>query len=245
MTAKTLSVGYRPERNVAVRTSLGASISLAQQISGMLLVPLVTLMYSSPLVTLRKILQRKSCAGNAFHPSLLLVANCMAWTVYSVHQGVAKMYGPLLVNLFGLCVNGAYLAIFSRYLTETDRPAFFPLVPATVSTMCILAAVSFASPLNHYWGDLTLLINCLLFTGPLASFREAWKKKSVESMPVSTILSGLVASCNCVVFFACLRDATGLIPNAMGVLLSVVQMSFYAYIVRLVRTQEKKQLAMA
>lgn len=213
-------------------TSVSAfNVYFTKQVTGVLLIPLVALLYSSPIPVLRKIVQAKSTLKYVFLPYLLLFANCTAWVVYCLHRGWASMYEPLIINIYGLGVNTVALWIFNHYITdETIRSKFNQQASLTAIGILCLAVVSFTTSFKRWWGYVTLAVNCLLFIGPLAAFDDVWRTKSVEYMPMNTILPGLVASANASIYFYCLRDAVGLIPNAVGVFLSAVQIMFYGFV---------------
>merc|ERR1712107_441859 len=136
-----------------------------------------------------------------------------------------------LINVYGMGVNVVALWIFNRYITDgTSRSRFRQQVPLTVLGMFCLTLLSFTTSFKRWWGYVTLAINCLLFIGPIATFDDVWKTKSIKYLPMNTILPGLAASTNASIYFHCIRDAVGLIPNTVGVLLSTVQVMFYGFV---------------
>lgn len=151
------------------------------------------------------------------------------------------MYEPFVVNCYGLCINTVTLAVYAHYISDgAVRLNFFRKVPPALLCLVFLAAFSCASGSNDctdpsslrcWWGKVCIIVNCALFAGPFSAFQEAWTSKSVEFMPLGSSICGLVASLDCSVYFLCLSDINGLIPNACGVVLSAVQICFYNYMV--------------
>lgn len=218
-----------PAKQITSASAFG--VYSTKQVTGVLLIPLVAILYSSPIPVLRKIAQAKSTLKYLFLPYLLLFANCTAWVVYCLHRGWAAMYEPLIINIYGLGVNTAALWIFNHYITdETVRSRFNRQVSFTMIAIFCLTFVSFTTSFKRWWGYVTLAMNCWLFIGPLAAFSDVWRTKSVEYMPMNTVVPGLIASTNASIYFYCLRDAVGLIPNAVGVVLSAVQIMFYGFV---------------
>lgn len=214
-----------------------------EDISGLILVPLVAMLYSSPIPVVRDILKKKSTLKYEFLPYLLTWANSFAWVFYFVHCGWKNDIQPFLVNVYGLALNTAVLIIFRAHITDDAVLSKFSLeVPATVLCCGVLCTASFIgvplpcdcsdrSSAACWWGKVCVIVNCFLFCGPLAIFQEVWTTKSVQYMPISSIVSGLIASLDCTVYFLCKGDVNGLIPNVAGVVLSGLQAVFFVYIV--------------
>eukprot|EP00931_Biecheleriopsis_adriatica_P104532 TRINITY_DN79198_c0_g1_i1.p1 TRINITY_DN79198_c0_g1~~TRINITY_DN79198_c0_g1_i1.p1 ORF type:complete len:316 (+),score=20.64 TRINITY_DN79198_c0_g1_i1:70-1017(+) len=213
---------------------------LIEDISGLILVPVVAMLYSSPIPVVRDILKKKSTLKYEFLPYVLVWANSLTWTVYFIHCGWQQNVPPFLVNAYGLGLNTAVLLIFKCHITDdTVRSRFSLQVSAAVVFMATLCVISFTavpsdcsdpSSRGCWWGKVCIIVNCCLFFGPLAIFQEVWQTKSVQYMPVSSILSGLISSSDCAVYFLCKGDVNGLIPNLAGVTLSALQALFYIYV---------------
>jgi len=135
---------------------------------------------------------------------LLMFANCFVWTTFCFIRGIDVMYEPLIVNSYGLCVTIVALLVYARYITEDAvRASFIRKVPLTMLGLVLLAVTAFTSGTNDctdpssfkcWWGKFCIVVNSALFVGPFVAFREAWASKSVEFMPLASIVSGLIAS---------------------------------------------------
>eukprot|EP00929_Paragymnodinium_shiwhaense_P010651 TRINITY_DN115488_c0_g1_i1.p1 TRINITY_DN115488_c0_g1~~TRINITY_DN115488_c0_g1_i1.p1 ORF type:complete len:320 (-),score=44.22 TRINITY_DN115488_c0_g1_i1:125-1084(-) len=219
----------------------GNLVHLTKTVTGLLLIPLVIWLYSSPVPVMRKIWRAGTTGSYDFWPYILLVCNTLAWVVFTIHQGVEKYYEPFIVNCYGFVVNGTVLLVFRAKITDPGVKRRFNIaVPVVLLPMIGLAIWSFCSDKHDcedpnswrcWWGKVTIAVNCALFFGPLSVFSDVWKSKCVRSMPMGQSVAGLVSSINCCVYFFCLQDMNGLIPNMFGVFLSLGQLFFYLYMV--------------
>lgn len=228
----------------AVFEGLGADeAGRLKSITGFILVPLVIALYSSPIPVLRHIMSGKSTGNYSFVLFLLLVCNTFCWCVFALRRGIDLLFEPFIVNSYGLCINVAALTIFRCNITDAEtRRKFDTRVPATVLLLLVLAVCLYFDPsdacreepgsIECWWGKLTLIVNCLLFGGPISDLKKAWKTQSVEFLPLGPLIAGLLASCDCTIYFICVSDINGLIPNVVGVVMSAGQIMFYGYIVR-------------
>lgn len=209
-------------------------------VSGMIFIPLIIWLYSSPIPVLRTIIREKTTGQFEVLPYVLLVANCIVWVVLSLHMGLDEYYEPFTVNSYGLCLNSAAVLIYGMHITEAEQMRKFKrLVPGILLPIVLLAALSFVNSGHScedpnswrcWWGKVCIVVNCALFVGPLAAFGQVWRTKSVQYMPLGPSVAGCVASINCSIYFSRLGDLNGLIPNVFGIVLSGVQIMFYFYI---------------
>lgn len=227
--------------NVFHRVGKHRSLS-AKTVSGWISIPLVISFYSSSFPVMKDIMARKSTDRYAFAPYLLLWGSCFTWVIYSIHIGIAKVYEAFTVNCYGVLVNTCALAIYYRNMSS-DNPdkkrRFRRICVSFILSLAAFAGVSFGrqfhdcsdpNSLRCWWGKLTMFLNIVLFGGPFAAFKDTWTTKSVKYLPLMQPITGLACSINAVVYFCCLRDANGLIPNVCGIALSAAQIAFRFFI---------------
>merc|ERR1719499_2264643 len=83
--------------------------------------------------------------------------------------------------------------------------------------MCWMAAVAFSA-------------NIAMFIGPCLIFSHVWATKSVQFLPLSVAVSTFLCSVPWLCYGICLNDYAVIIPNIIGVGLSLLQMALYLYI---------------
>jgi solute carrier family 50 protein (sugar transporter) len=236
MAAKPL----RPTGLEGVTLGKTGTRELVKATTGAVIIPFGIFLYSSPLPVMLKILREKSTSGYSFMPYLVPWCNSFTWCVFCFHRGIGLMYEVFTCNVYGLVVYSAILAIYWWSITDPAvRRSFRVKVPLTLLVMVGLAAASALDPhhvctdptsLACWYGKVVIVVNCALFGGVFDVFGKVWRTKSVEFLPLLPSISGLAISSDCTAYFICLRDINGLIPNMLGVVFSVVQLIFYAYI---------------
>jgi len=239
--AKTIGqLEEEPRESRQLKEPRGAK-DTAIMVSGFLLIPLTIWLYSSPFPVARSIVRARSTGEYSFIPYLMLCSNCFSWVVFSFQCGLAEYYACFFPNVYGTFANALVLAVYCRFITDPQvRRSFLIWVPMVTLSLLVLATISFLSGTNNcsnpdslhcWWGKVTVLCNLALFCGPMAAARRAFTTKSTKYLPLGQSLAALVASSNCCIYFSCLWNLNGLVPNVAGTLLSLAQIVFYMTII--------------
>ena len=190
--------------------------------------------------TFRRIVTRRSTEEFSGVPYVVAAVQCFAWTVYCILT--PGRLSPGVTNGIGVAVEGAYSAVFMRYVDAGPKRAAFARTLA-LACSCSVAATGFlllGVPARRQAATVGLVadvLNVIMYSAPLGVMGTVVRTRSVEFMPFNLSL-GTLGSAACWSAYAIyVGDATILVPNGMGVALALAQLALYA---RYAGTEESK-----
>ncbi|KAG7396543.1 hypothetical protein PHYBOEH_002155 [Phytophthora boehmeriae] len=152
------------------------------------------------------------CVANSIYP--LVVVNCVGVTTSLVFSGIYYLWSSPQRRLYvrklwvvaatGLLLATVYAAIGVQGGTNQSPRD----VAAILGFMCVAA-------------------NTCLFAAPLETMGKVIRTKSAASLPISLCIANLTSGALWSVMAICQDDMFVLVPNALGTVLSVVQVSLY------------------
>ncbi|KAL7090566.1 hypothetical protein ACP275_12G049400 [Erythranthe tilingii] len=185
--------------------------------------------YLSPAVTFRRIRQLKSTTGYLLIPYVVALFSSAIWLYYGVLD--AKATTLISINAFGCLVEFVYICMYFYYSAYNYR-VYTVKVIGLVS--CILC--SFILLTNFTWKGNTMLdivgwfclgASVLVYGATLGTVVRAIKSGSVEFIPITLtcVLTGNATIWGIYGFL--LEDDNILVPNIVGFILGVGQISVY------------------
>lgn len=187
----------------------------------------------SPWPDYRRILREKSTGPLSMLPLLMLFVNCYMWCMYAY---LVENFFPL----FACCVLGmvtfiVFMSIFYRYSNE--RPKLNKLIAAAIvflaawTAYVIVATAGLTNQsedsITKILGYMCVAINIAVYASPLDTMKTVIKTKNSESLPISLCSMNLLNGSLWVVFGAVEGDYFVLTPNAIGSVLSAIQVGLY------------------
>jgi solute carrier family 50 protein (sugar transporter) len=188
---------------------------------------------ASPAPSYYRMYQRRSTGDMSILPVVALFGNCYLWMIYGYLVGN-------FVPLFAVCAFGGTTSIIFMivfYLLTPDRAFVYKLwaVAALCSVvLAVYAAIGVAGVTNQprhqveqILGYFAVALNLCLYASPLATMRHVVAVKDASSMPITMSIVGVVNGCLWVSVAVGDDDMFVLVPNAVGALLSAVQIALY------------------
>eukprot|EP00049_Salpingoeca_infusionum_P022473 m.370072 g.370072 ORF g.370072 m.370072 type:complete len:338 (-) comp52081_c0_seq1:214-1227(-) len=179
----------------------------------------------SGLASVRQIVKTKSTGGLSMLPFISLFTNCVIWTWYGHLIADPTV---LLPNCSGVVLGGAYTLAYLRYSKETQLPLLVGsgAIVSAISAAALSLPTETALPIIGYTGDVLAVI---LMASPLATVKTVLQEKSTRALPFPVSMATFLnaASWTCYGYFV-MGDPLIWIPNALGLLASVVQLSLFA-----------------
>ena len=195
-------------------------------------------LFASPIPTMKYVVKVGSVMQFSPDPYIMNAINCVVWVMWA--SVTPDRMAPLITNAIGTGVNVVYLFIFFWWGDTSSRSLFLKKIFAATLLIAATAAFSFmVAPLvfekaDADWkvesaalGVLADIFNVLMYAGPLTIAVTVIKTKSVEFMPLGLAVGTTFCSVTWFGYGIVVRDITIVIPNGLGVLLSVLQFLLY------------------
>ncbi|KAG2506133.1 hypothetical protein JM18_009064 [Phytophthora kernoviae] len=166
-------------------------------------------------------------------PVVMLFCNSFLWTMYGFMVG--QLF-PLFATCFmGQCTCIGFILIYYRW--SPDRPAVrrLCLKAGSIMAMAMLYVILGAHGFTHQsrnqvvttLGFMCITVNICLYASPLDTMKRVVQTKSAASLPISLCTVNLLNGLLWVAFGLTEGDYFVLTPNAIGSVLSTVQVALY------------------
>jgi hypothetical protein len=178
--------------------------------------------------------------GTAMSPiPLLAIAACgYQWSFYGYFAyTVTGNVGFLFLihsNILGLILGMYYIWIYSRTHSVTT---LWKLSVSLVLIFCMefiytmnLEDSTQVSKALEICGLLSAAVSIVVSASPMVSIKQAILEKSIQCLPTDMIAASTVSNCLWLVFGYLLSDSWVLIPNSVGLVFSMIQISVIGYI---------------
>lgn len=188
----------------------------------------------APWPEFRGIIKAKSTGPLTVLPIVMLLCNTYLWASYGflVHQVF-----PLIATCStGVCTSSVFIAIYYKY--SDDRAAVRRILYRTAAVLgattlyIVLGAhdVLVHQPydqLVYTQGIFAIIANLCLYAAPLDTMKRVVELRNAESLPISLCVVNLLNGVLWVAFGLTEGDYFVLTPNAIGSVLSAVQVGLY------------------
>nr|UJT76397.1 bidirectional sugar transporter SWEET4c [Hemerocallis fulva] len=190
-------------------------------------------LFLSPVPTFVGIVKRKDVEQFSPVPYLATLLNCMLWVLYGLPIVHPDSTLVLTINGAGVVIELIYIAVFVTFCDGKKRfnviLIFLGEIIFTVTFgVLVIELLHTTTRRSTVVGILCVIFCIMMYVAPLSVMRMVIKTKSVEYMP---LFLSVASFCNgtCWTVYSLLKfDLNILIPNAIGLLFSVVQLILYA-----------------
>ncbi|KAG7395422.1 hypothetical protein PHYBOEH_003781 [Phytophthora boehmeriae] len=183
----------------------------------------------SPFPDFRRVHTEQSTGEVRILPVMMLCVNCFTWAMYGYLSGT---YFPVFaINAAGTITSLVFSTVFYRW--SSDRSALHKMGAAVFGWMafviefivlCKSDVISISSDkLEKIVGYLAVALNICLYASPLRTMKLVLSTKSAASLPAMMCCVNLVNGSLWVLYGILANDMFVLTPNAMGVVLSAIQ----------------------
>ncbi|XP_066310823.1 bidirectional sugar transporter SWEET4-like [Miscanthus floridulus] len=185
-------------------------------------------LYLSSAFIFRDIYREGSVQGYSFLPYPMALLNCMIWTFYgTVHPDSTFV---IIINCLGMVIEGIYVGIYIWFSDGVVRQN------ARSVLLVLLVPVVLVSGLGFGWthkvfGYAGVASGIIMYGSPLSITKRVVETGSVENLSLSMASACLVNSSlwTAYAFMSKPYDLYIAIPNVLGWVLAVAQLSLYAY----------------
>ncbi|KAL2321854.1 hypothetical protein Fmac_026233 [Flemingia macrophylla] len=201
-------------------------------------------LFMSPLPTFVKIWKAKSVQDFRPDPYLATMLNCALWTFYGLPFVSEDNILVLTINAFGFCLEMFYIFIFLIYSTGEKRKKILLIVLGEF--IIIALVVSLLMTLVHkpkkrklIAGPICICFNIIMYASPLTIMRLVIRMKSVKYMPFLLSFTNFFNGVVWTVYAILKWDPFVMIPNSLGTLSGLLQLSLYAVYYRTTNWNEE------
>jgi len=189
-------------------------------------------LFLSPLPTFLTIMRNGEVGGFVPDPYLATFLNCALWVFYGLPVVHPDSLLVVTINGTGLAIETVYLSIFFAYAPKPKRAKMLGVL--AVEFVFIAAVVAGVLLGAHTHEKRSLVVGCvciffgtLMYAAPLTIMKKVIATKSVEYMPFTLSFVSLLNAI-CWTTYALIKfDIFITIPNAMGALLGIMQLTLY------------------
>ncbi|KAI3525677.1 hypothetical protein L1887_04657 [Cichorium endivia] len=199
------------------------------------------LSFTSPISQFREIVKRKSADNYNGTPYIATFLSCSLWILYGLLDPDEGLL-IVTVNAAGVAMQSLYLVLLFIYSSKEKRVKYFGFVILDIVCFGIVVAFTLVafegSSRRTFTGVLCATFTTMMYAAPLAALQTTIKTKSVEYMPILLVFSLFVNGCVWLTFAILVTDVFvlvsvldisffHLVPNAIGILLGVIQFCVY------------------
>ena len=142
---------------------------------------------------------------------------------------LSTMTVPIVVNTAGTLLNLSFLACYMYFANGKvlldARRQFVSLLIVTL----VAIASWIISGSNEGVGYVAMVVNVMMLYGPLAAAGEVIRTRSTSTLPLMPLVWTLIASSLWFSYGVYIRELPVYIPNALGVIFGILQISLYAW----------------
>ena len=198
---------------------------LLKNIFGWVGTAISTFFYIAPIVPFSKLIKGDMTVKEV--PGILLICtfmNCILWANYGLLKDRFLQYFP---NGLGGAITLIYITIFLIHLAG-QRINF-----ALLYNFFLIIAIVGLSLLFYFvidveiTGKVVLIFNVLMFAAPGEKMYTVCRTGSYELIPIWSTIGGLACSGCWFMYGVYVSDIYVIIPNALGILCSIVQVVVY------------------
>ncbi|KMZ64773.1 Bidirectional sugar transporter SWEET3b [Zostera marina] len=195
------------------------------------------LLFASPILTFKKVLQKKNIEGFSCIPYIMAMFNCLLYTWYGlpvVSRGWENF--PLItINGLGIFLELSFVSIYLRFASikqkASEKVNGCLLVPALLLFVGVALTSTFSFH-NHRTrkilvGSFGLVASVLMYSSPLVAVKQVIKTRSVKFMPFHLSLFTFIATSLWMAYGLVTHDLVLAAPNMVGCPMGLLQLLVY------------------
>ncbi|KAM0891348.1 hypothetical protein ACQ4PT_026477 [Festuca glaucescens] len=158
------------------------------------------------------------------------VPSCLVWLQYGLTPPLSRAI--IIINAIGIAIEGTYIGIYLRMATVPIRRRIFMALVLIISILGMIASVIFplVNDPHRPLGVMGDLASVAMYAGPARQLRAVWTTKDVRNMSFCVAAASLCSGISWTTYAGLIGDWYILVPNAIGILLALVQLIFYVVI---------------
>ncbi|XP_038709404.1 uncharacterized protein LOC120004207 [Tripterygium wilfordii] len=185
----------------------------------------------APLATFYQIYRRKSSEGFQSIPYVIGMFSAMLWLFYAIFKKDATLL--ITINIFTFCMQTGYIIVYFLYATKKDRILTTKLVLLFdvfgFGVICLLSLfLTKGEKRIAVLGWICMIFALCVFVAPLGIMKKVIQTKSVEFMPFYLSFFLTLSAVMWFFYGFLMKDLFVAVPNTLGFLFGVAQMSLYA-----------------
>jgi solute carrier family 50 protein (sugar transporter) len=189
-------------------------------------------LFLAPTQTFWKIVKKKDVEEFSPDPYLATLLQCLLWLFYGLPFVHPNSMLIVTINGIGLVIEAIYLITFFVYAPNKKRLRMLVVLGIEAVFMVALVLSVLLGAHTHSRRSMIVGILCVIagsamYASPLTVMSKVVRTKSVEYMPFFLSLVGLLNGATWTVYGLIKFDIFVVIPNGIGVLLSLVQLILY------------------
>ncbi|CAI7992076.1 Sugar transporter SWEET1 [Geodia barretti] len=196
-------------------------------------------LFSSGLLTIRKIHSSRSVGSVSHIPFVAASLNCSLWMTY----GVLKPDSPItFINMAGLFLQLFYIAVYHTYVEmkfKIQRDFTIVLVTVLSISTYYTYLVSDHERVMNQMGVVCNIFTIIFFASPLINMAEVVRSKSTETMSFPLTVMSVSTTLSWVLYGLLVADVYVIFPNTVGVFLACIQLALFV----MYRDHSKKLVA--
>jgi len=191
------------------------------------------LLFLSPVPTFCEIVKKRSIGSYSAVPYVCSLGNCLIWVFYGLPIITPNLILVITINGFGVVMETLYLLIYIPCAQRKVKVKILIILLAVLVFYGIMIALTLTVlPIDKrslFVGTIAAVLNTAMYAAPLTAMKNVIETKSVDSMPFLLSLCTLINSCLWAIFGILKKDPFIIIPNVLGVLFGIMQISLYGF----------------
>ncbi|XWS48775.1 hypothetical protein CRYUN_Cryun13aG0105200 [Craigia yunnanensis] len=191
-------------------------------------------LFLSPVPTFIRIWKKGSVEQFSPAPYLATLINCMVWVIYGLPVVHPNSTLVVTINGTGTAIEVVYLTLFLIFCHDKSKRRKVLLIMlvelffVAVVTTLVLTAVHTTERRSMVVGIIAILFSIMMYASPLSVMKLVISTKSVEYMPFFLSLASFANGVAWTTYAFLPFDPFISVPNGLGTLFSVAQLSLYA-----------------
>eukprot|EP01108_Squamamoeba_japonica_P008353 TRINITY_DN740_c0_g1_i2.p1 TRINITY_DN740_c0_g1~~TRINITY_DN740_c0_g1_i2.p1 ORF type:complete len:213 (-),score=32.48 TRINITY_DN740_c0_g1_i2:434-1072(-) len=171
---------------------------------------------------------RCSVGQRAFLPYLSLLLNCAVWSLYG---WLSAQRTIVAVNAFGLVTASICISVYLRNSAPLARARYEQHTMAALLGVLLLFGLGVWDHVMavQVVGLVASMLSIAVFASPLAQLAHVVRTRDTSSLSFVLALASAAASASWTAFGYLVQDSHVLLPNALGLALSIAQLSLFVF----------------
>ncbi|KAL3701605.1 hypothetical protein R1sor_019627 [Riccia sorocarpa] len=188
-------------------------------------------LFASPLPTFWRIFKKKDTENFSGIPYVATLMNCLLWVLYGLPMVSKDALLVLTINVAGCAFEISYLILFLLYSPKKERRKVSKILVVCTTLYAVLVALSLTvvpkKTRKTEVGSLCVVFGVGMYVSPLSVMRLVIKTRSVQYMPLLLCVFVFLNSTIWTGYGILAKDVFIIIPNALGMLAGVLQLSLH------------------
>lgn len=155
--------------------------------------------------------------------------NCVLWVMYTANQQ-DTLYEAFLTSVLGIALNFLLVACYWYYSQNKQRQDANVQVGVLLGVVVLMGIIMLIVEDNEFVGYVAIVLDLLMYFGPLMALPVVCKTRSVSGMPLPPLLMVIITSSLWTAYAAVLNNLPLLISNVGGMVFGAIQLVTWFYV---------------